>query len=94
MIPRNLNKMAAMPIYGKNTSKSSPPEPRKLWGSFLVYSIEDSSSTKFIQMMTVSGPLTFLRQGEICVPMHLYRENVEVIFSECIKDLWLKLTCY
>ena len=27
-----LNKMAAMPIYGKSTLKSSSPEPRKLWG--------------------------------------------------------------
>ena len=33
-------------------------------------------------MMTVSGPLTFLRQGQICVPMHLYGENVEKSFSQ------------
>ena len=45
----------------------------------LVYSIEDSRSTKFVQMMT------FLRQGQICIPMHLYRENVEKsFFSKCI----------
>ena len=43
-------KMAAMPIYGRK--KSSFPEPRKLWGWILVYSIEDSKSTKFVQMMT------------------------------------------
>ena len=40
-----------------------------------------SISTKFVQMMTVSGPLTFLRQGQICAPMHLYGENVEKSFS-------------
>ena len=33
-----LNKMATLPIYGKNTWKSSP-EPRKHWGWILVYSI-------------------------------------------------------
>ena len=30
--------------------------------------------------MIVRGPLTFLRQGQICVPMHLYVENVEKSF--------------
>ena len=40
-------------------------------------------STKFVQIMTVSGR-TFLRQGQICVPLHLYGKNFEK--SECIKD--------
>ena len=47
-----------------------------------MYSIEDSRSTQFVQMMTVSGLLTFLRQGQICAPMHLYWENVEKSFSQ------------
>ena len=32
--------------------------------------------------MTLGLPLTFLRQGQICVPMHLYGENVEKSFSQ------------
>ena len=31
-------------------------------------------------MVIVGCPLTFLRQGQICVPMHLYGENVEKLF--------------
>ena len=55
-----LNKMAAMSIYGKNTSPS--PELRKLWGWILVYSIRDSRSTNYVQMMILGWPLTFLLQ--------------------------------
>ena len=33
-------------------------------------------------MMTLGWPLTFLQQGQICVPMHLYGENVENSFSQ------------
>ena len=40
-----LIKMAAMLIYGKITSKSSSPGPRKLQCWILVYSIKDSRST-------------------------------------------------
>ena len=42
-----LNKMAAMLIYGKNTSSPN----KKRTGGILVYSIGDSKSTKFGQMM-------------------------------------------
>ena len=42
----------------------------------------DTKSTKFIQMMILDWPLTFLRQGQICIPMHLYGENVEKSFSQ------------
>ena len=38
-----LNKLAAMPIYGK----------------ILIYSIWDARSTKFVQMMIPGWPLTF-----------------------------------
>ena len=67
-----LNKMAAMPIYGKHL---------KIFFS----RAGGSRSTKFVQMMFVGWPLTFLRQGQICVPIHLYGESVEVIFSKCLK---------
>ena len=50
----------------------------------MVYSIGDSRSTKFVQMMTIGLPLIFLQQGLICVliHVHLYGENVEKSFSE------------
>ena len=51
-------------------------------GWILIFSIKDSRSTKFVQMMTVSGPLIFLRQSRICVRMHLNRANVENSFSQ------------
>ena len=48
----------------------------------MVYSIEDWRSTKFVQMKTVGWHLTFLWQGQICVPVHLYEQNVEKSFSQ------------
>ena len=75
-----VNNIAAMPIYGKNIFWSFP-EPRKLWDWILVYSIKDLRSTRFVQMMTASWPTTFLRQGQICVPMYLYW-NVEKSFTQ------------
>ena len=33
-------------------------------------------------MMLICWPLTFLRQGQNCIPMHLYRVNVEKSFSQ------------
>ena len=55
-----LNNMAAMPIYGKNTKIPSSPESRKLWGWILIYSIGDTWSTDFVQMMVVGWLLTNL----------------------------------
>ena len=55
---------------------------RKLWGWNLVYSIGDSGSTKFVQMMVIGWPLTFLQQGQIWAPIHLCGENVEKSFSQ------------
>ena len=46
----DIGKMAAMSLYGKNITRSSSPEQRKLWGWILVYSIDDSMSTKFVQI--------------------------------------------
>ena len=44
----------------------------------------DSRSTKFVQMISlaIGWPLTFLRQGKICVPMHTYGENVKKTLSQ------------
>ena len=72
-----LSKMAAVPMYRKNTKNFSSPEPRKLWGWILLYSIGNPRSTKFL-----GCPLTFLHQGQICIPILLYGENVEKSFSQ------------
>ena len=78
------------PYMVKTLKNFSSPEPRKLWGWILVYSIEDSRCTKCVQMMTLSWPLTFLRQDQICVPMQLYGENVEKFFSQ---NVWKTNGC-
>ena len=64
-----LNKMTAMSIFDKNALKSSSPVLRMLWGWILVYSIGASKSTKFVKMMRLVWPLTFLWYGQICVPV-------------------------
>ena len=45
-----------MPIYGKNQKKPTSPEPKGRWPLNLVCSIEYSSTTKFLQMMTLGWP--------------------------------------
>ena len=63
----SLNKMAALPIYGK---KSSSPVLRKLSGWILVNGIGDlERSTKFVKMMRLGWPLIFLWYGQICIPV-------------------------
>ena len=37
---------------------------------------------KVVQLMTLGWHLTFLRQGQICIPMHLYGENTENSVSQ------------
>ena len=54
--PGHLTKMAVMPIYGKNFKKNSYPEPEVLWSWNLACIIGDSTSTMFIQMMTLGWP--------------------------------------
>ena len=74
------NKMATMPIYGKKHLKVSLSSTKKAF-VVLVYSVGDSRSTKFAQMMILGWPLTFLCQGQVCISIHLYGENVEKSFS-------------
>ena len=64
-----LKKLAAMSICGTKSS----PEPRKLWGWIYVYSIWDSRSTKFVQLMIPNWwPLSFLRQDQNCISIYLF----------------------
>ena len=62
-----MTKMADMPIYGKNLKKSSS-EPKGRWPWNLVCNIGSSSTTKFVQMMTLGWPWPVLRQGQIWSP--------------------------
>ena len=59
----DMTKMTVMPIYGKNLKKSSSPEPKGRWPWNLVCSIGCTSTTKFIQMMTLGWSWPILRQG-------------------------------
>ena len=68
----HMTKMAAMPICGKNLKKSSSPEPKGWWPWNVVCSIGCSSTTKFVQMMTLGWLWHILRQGEIWSIMLLY----------------------
>ena len=51
--PGHMTKMAAMPIYGKNLKKIFSETKRPMT---LLCSIECSSTTKFVQMMTLGRP--------------------------------------
>ena len=51
-----MTKMAATPIYGKNSLKSSSSEPEGRWPWDLVCSIGDVGPTKFVQMMILTWP--------------------------------------
>ena len=56
-----------MSIYGKTLLKVFFS---RIW--ILVHSIEDSKSTKFVQMMILGWPLIFLQQGQIYISLDLY----------------------
>ena len=49
----HITKMTAMPIYGKNLKESSSLEPKRSMTLKLVCCIGYSSTTKFVQMMTL-----------------------------------------
>ena len=90
--PGHMTKMAAMPIYGKNLKKSSSLEPKGWWPWNLVCSIWCSSTTKFVQMMTLGWPWPILRKGQIWSLMLLYGKKGKTMdFSETIVVYDLKL---
>ena len=81
----HITNMAAMPIYGKNFKKSSSLEPKCQWPWKLVCSIGYSSTSKFVQLMTLSWPWPILRQGQIWSLMLLNGEKGKIMdFSETI----------
>ena len=81
--PGHMTKMAAMPIYGKNMKNSASLEPNGRWPWKFVCSIKCSSTTKFVQMMTLSWPWPIL--GQIWSPYAFIWEKVKTTdFSETI----------
>ena len=81
--------MAALPMYGKNKIKKI----LLLWNqkaddleSFLCSIIKYSSTTKFVQMMTLGWPWPILQQGQLWFPyVFLYGKKLKQwIFSETI----------
>ena len=86
--PGHMTKMAAMPIYGKNLKKSSSPEPKGRWPWILVCNIGCSSTTKFVQMMTLGWPWPILRQGQIWSLMLLHGKKVkQLIFQKLLPSM-------
>ena len=88
-----MTKMASKSIYGKNLQKSPSSEPRDWWPWNLVYSIGHSSTTKFVQMMTLGWPWPFLWHGQICFLMLKFIQQVVMYFQAyalrwAIHDQW------
>ena len=75
--PGHMTTMAAMPIYVKNLKRSSSLEPKGRWPWKFVCSIGYSSTTKFIQMITLGWPWPILRQGQIWSPMLVYGKKLK-----------------
>ena len=76
--PGHMTKMAAMLIYGKKLKKSSSPEPKGQWPWNLVCSIGCLSTTKFVQMMTLSWPWPIygkVKFGPLCFCMGKRKNN-------------------
>ena len=69
----HMTKMAAMPIYGKNSSKIFSMGQ---WLYGLVCTIGDSGLSKFVQMMTLGWPWPILQQGQIWSLMLWYGEKL------------------
>ena len=85
--PGHMTRMADTPIYGKNLKKSSP-EPKGRWPWKLVCSTGCSSTTKFVQMMTLSRPWPILQQGQIWSLMLLYGKKVKQwIFQKLLETI-------
>ena len=72
-----LNKMAAMPIYGKNTEKSSSPEPR-------IFSFETESW--YIALGTQGVPNFFLNDG-----LRLIFFMANICIGKMLKSHFLKI---
>ena len=86
--PGHMTKIAVMPIDGKTFLKSSTLEPKGRWPWHLVCSIEFSSTTNFVQMMSLGWPWPILRQGQIWSPMLLCGKKLNNGFFRNYCSLW------
>ena len=89
-----MTKMAAMPIYGKKTLKSTSLEPEVGWPWDLVCSIRDVGPTKFVQIMILGWPWLFNVQVKFCFLMHLNNIFWKSCFFETVEALVIILTWY
>ena len=86
--PGHMTKMAAMPIYGKNLKKFYSPEPKGWWSWNMFCSKGCASTTKFVQLMTLSWHRPILRQGQIWSLMLLYKKKVKQwIFQKLLSSM-------
>ena len=83
--PGHMTKMAALPIYGKNVKNSSSLESKGRWPWKFVCCIKCSSTTKFVQMMTLSWPWPIFTTRSNLVPYAFVWEKVKTMdFSETV----------
>ena len=68
----HMTKMAAMPTYAKTLKKSSLLETKGRWPWNLVCGIGYSSTTKFLQLMTLGWLWSILQKGQIWSLWFLY----------------------
>ena len=89
--PGHMTKMATMAIYGKNLKKSSSHEPKGQLPWNLVCSIGCSSTTKFVQMMTLDLDLFYSKAkfGPLCFCMGK-RKNNGLFRNYC--RLWFEIS--
>ena len=74
-----VTKMAAIPIYGKNSSEIFFSETSRPMTFELVYSINDSGPTKFLQMMIQGWPGPTSQLNQLCSLMLLYGKTYKSI---------------
>ena len=93
MVTRSWTKWPPCP-YMVETLKNLLLQNQECFGAESWYIALRTRSTKFVQMMIIGWPLTFLRQGQICVSMHFYGENVDKSFSQnVLKNNGWNLQC-
>ena len=79
--------------YDINLKKSSSPEQKGWWHWKLVCSIGCSSTTKFVQIMTLGWPWPILRQGQIWSCMLLSGKKVKQwIFQKLLSSMIWQMT--
>ena len=72
----------------KKPKKSASLELKRRWSWNLVCSIRRSSTTKFVQMMTLGWPWPILRHGQIWSLKLLYEKNVKQwIFQKLLSSM-------